>query len=102
MNAPTVRVEKLSRDYHTSVGVIRRQRRTIQALKDISLQVNPGEIFGLVGPSGAGKTTLIKILTTLWLPTTGKADLLDIDVARQAGYIRIFARRWKCATQRSC
>lgn len=88
MSLPTVRVENLSRDYHTSVGVIKRQKRTIHALKNISLEVHSGEIFGLVGPNGAGKTTLIKILTTLLLPTSGRAEVLGYDVDRQAHHIR--------------
>ncbi|MGD8752643.1 MAG: ABC transporter ATP-binding protein [Anaerolineales bacterium] len=88
MNAPTVLVENLSRDYHTNVGVIKRQKRTIHALKNVSLQVQPGEIYGLVGPNGAGKTTLIKVLTTLLLPTSGRAEVLGFDVARQPRQIR--------------
>ncbi|MGD2156569.1 MAG: ABC transporter ATP-binding protein [Anaerolineales bacterium] len=88
MNPPTVLVENLSRDYHTSVGVIKRQKRTIHALKNVSLQVQPGEIYGLVGPNGAGKTTLIKVLTTLLLPTTGRAEVLGFDVAKQPRHIR--------------
>lgn len=40
----------------------------VVALQDVSLEVNKGEIFGLIGPDGAGKTTLFRILTTLLLP----------------------------------
>jgi ABC-type multidrug transport system ATPase subunit len=49
-------------------------RQETIALQDVSLTVNPGEIFALVGPNGAGKTTLIKILSTLILPTEGSAN----------------------------
>lgn len=45
------------------------------ALNNISLQVNRGELFGLIGPDGAGKTTLMRILTTLLLPDSGEAKM---------------------------
>jgi ABC-2 type transport system ATP-binding protein len=49
----------------------------ITAVQDVSLQVHPGEIFGLLGQNGAGKTTLIKILLGLTRPTEGEAYLLN-------------------------
>ncbi|HPI45946.1 MAG TPA: ATP-binding cassette domain-containing protein, partial [Tenuifilaceae bacterium] len=48
---------------------------TVQALKDINLSVERGELFGLIGPDGAGKTTLMRILTTLLLPDKGSAQV---------------------------
>jgi ABC-2 type transport system ATP-binding protein len=87
-DAPTVVVENLWRVYETSVGLVRRRRRTIEALRDVSLEVRPGEVFGLVGPNGAGKTTLVKVLTTLLVPTRGRAQVLGYDVARQEHLIR--------------
>jgi ABC-2 type transport system ATP-binding protein len=50
------------------------------ALKDISLSVNEGELFGLIGPDGAGKTTLMRILMTLILPDSGEATMDSLDV----------------------
>jgi ABC-type multidrug transport system ATPase subunit len=41
---------------------------TVLALDDVSLDINKGQLFGLIGPDGAGKTTLFRILTTLLLP----------------------------------
>ena len=51
----------------------------IQALKDISFSVNESEIFGFIGPDGAGKTTLFRIITTLLLPDDGEMKVLDMD-----------------------
>ncbi len=51
------------------------------AVNDISFDVNKGEIFGILGPNGAGKTTTIKMLCTLLKPTSGKAEVLGIDVS---------------------
>lgn len=58
------------------------------ALQDISLQVQPGQLFGLVGPDGAGKTSLMRILSTVMLPSSGSAAICEYDVVKQARYIR--------------
>ncbi len=60
----------------------------IKALKDISFDVKNGEIFGLIGPDGAGKTTLFRILTTLMIANKGKAWVDDLDVVNQYQEIR--------------
>lgn len=52
----------------------------IKALHNISFQVNDGEIFGLIGPDGAGKTTLFRILTTLLIADEGDATVAGLDV----------------------
>ncbi|MBD2359901.1 ABC transporter ATP-binding protein [Anabaena sp. UHCC 0399] len=67
---------------------------TVEAVKDVSFQVEPGEIFGLLGPNGAGKTTTLRALCTLTTPDAGKIEVSGISVldnprvARQRlGYI---------------
>jgi len=67
---------------------INKKYGTVQALKDISFQVNGGEIFGIIGPDGAGKTTLFRILTTLILADSGKASVDGFDVVTNYKKIR--------------
>ena len=49
------------------------QRRNVQAVRDVSFRIEPGEVFGLLGPNRAGKTTLVKLLLSLCQPTSGSA-----------------------------
>jgi ABC-type multidrug transport system ATPase subunit len=58
-----------------------------EALKDISFDVNEGEIFGFIGPDGAGKTTLFRIITTLLLPDKGSMTILGLDSTK--GYKKL-------------
>jgi ABC-type multidrug transport system ATPase subunit len=60
----------------------------VEALKPMSLQIEPGELFGLIGPDGAGKTTLFRILTTLLLPSGGTAEVAGFDVVKDYKEIR--------------
>lgn len=59
-------------------GISKRFEST-QALKNISFDVNAGEIFGFIGPDGAGKTTLFRIITTLLLPDEGEMTVIGLD-----------------------
>jgi ABC-type multidrug transport system ATPase subunit len=61
-----------------SSGISKRFGET-EALKDISFDVYESEIFGFIGPDGAGKTTLFRIITTLLLPDEGKMEVLGMD-----------------------
>ena len=58
------------------------------AVQDVSLTVTDGELFGLIGPDGAGKTTLFKILVTLLLPDAGTATVAGHDVVRDFRALR--------------
>jgi ABC-2 type transport system ATP-binding protein len=72
-----IRVEEIRHSYG---------KRT--ALKGISFDVAAGEIFGLLGPNGSGKTTLFRILSTLMLPTNGRALVSGFDSNKQADEVR--------------
>lgn len=58
------------------------------ALSNVSFEVKKGEIFGLLGPNGGGKSTLFRILSTMMAPTEGKAILAGHDVVRDAAAVR--------------
>ena len=81
--APAVLIEKLQKRYGS-----------VEAVKDVSFQIEPGEIFGLLGPNGAGKTTTIRCLCTLVTPDAGRLEVCGISavenpkLARQRlGYV---------------
>lgn len=60
----------------------------VEALKEINITISPGELFGLIGPDGAGKTTLFRILTTLILADQGEATVCGLDVIKDMKEIR--------------
>jgi ABC-2 type transport system ATP-binding protein len=76
----TVRVEKLSHRYPGAGDRL--------ALDGLTLSVQPGEIFGILGPNGSGKTTLFRILSTLIPTAPGHAFVLGNDVATERDFVR--------------
>lgn len=66
--------------------VHRYENRT--ALNGISFEVRPAELFGLLGPNGSGKTTLFRILSTLMIPSSGRATILGYDTAQEPARVR--------------
>jgi ABC-2 type transport system ATP-binding protein len=68
-----------------------RQFGNFTAVNGVSFKVKSGEIFGFLGPNGAGKSTTVAMLTTLILPTTGRATVGGFDVTSQAGDVRRIA-----------
>jgi ABC-2 type transport system ATP-binding protein len=60
----------------------------VRALDDVSLQVPTGQVFGLLGPNGSGKTTMVRILSTILSPTSGRALVAGFDVVKQAKQVR--------------
>lgn len=71
-----------------TVDRLRKSYQDTVALKDESFQVEAGEIFGVIGPDGAGKTTLFRILTTLLIPDQGQALVEGFDVVADYRQIR--------------
>jgi ABC-2 type transport system ATP-binding protein len=67
---------------------LRKEYRNLTAVKDLSFQLDQGDIFGFIGPNGAGKTTTIKILATLLRPTAGRAAIDGIDVVADPEAVR--------------
>ncbi len=67
---------------------IKKSFGTVQALQGISLQVKKGEIFGLIGPDGAGKTTLMRIVVTLLRPDSGNIFFLGQQVNQNMAFVR--------------
>lgn len=62
--------------------------KTITALNNVNLEIKYGEVVGLLGANGAGKTTFVKILATLLFPSEGSANVYGFDVVKQAKQVR--------------
>ena len=73
----SIKVHNISKSY-----------KTLKAVDDVSFEVNEGELFGLIGPDGAGKTTIFRILTTLLIANEGSATVSDFDVVKDYKSIR--------------
>jgi ABC-type multidrug transport system ATPase subunit len=73
----SIKVQNISKSYNK-----------IKAVDAVSFDVNEGELFGLIGPDGAGKTTIFRILTTLLLANEGSASVYDLDVVKDYKEIR--------------
>ena len=71
-----------------SLSNITKSYKKAKAVQDISFDVNLGELFGLIGPDGAGKTTIFRILTTLLIPDEGTATVAGFDVVKDYKAIR--------------
>ncbi|GAA5533223.1 ATP-binding cassette domain-containing protein [Deinococcus aluminii] len=71
-----IEVEHLHKSFQTrSGGLLRGQRRTVEAVRDVSFRIEAGEVVGYLGPNGAGKSTTIKMLTGLLVPTSGRVEV---------------------------
>jgi ABC-2 type transport system ATP-binding protein len=71
-------------DFMIEVKKLTRHYKKLEAVRGIDLAVRQGEVFGIVGPDGAGKTTTIQMLTGILSPTAGEARVAQVDVVRDA------------------
>ena len=89
---PALEVRAVTKVFRTSPGPLRRLRRrrsadgskgqgkTVVAVDAVSFTVNKGEIFGVLGPNGTGKSTLVRLISTLLLPDAGAIKVFGLDV----------------------
>lgn len=87
MSDPVIQIRNLSKVYRDFWG-----RKKVQALNSLSLDVQKGEVFGLLGPNGSGKTTTLKLLLGLLFPTNGEIKILgrpsgDVAKNEKIGYL---------------
>jgi ABC-2 type transport system ATP-binding protein len=95
-----IRAERLTKVFPKGRRTLRQrlrrepdQREQFRAVDGIDLEVAEGEIFGVLGPNGAGKTTTMRLLATLLLPSSGRAEVLGLNVERRPRDVR---RRLGC------
>ena len=91
---PAVRLDGVSHEYRLSGGRFRSSpTRSLRALRNVSLDVQPGTIVGIRGPSGSGKSTLLHAVSGLLVPTSGTVSLLGIDLTELGDRRRARIRR---------
>jgi ABC-2 type transport system ATP-binding protein len=93
MSCAAIVLQNLTKTFPARKGLktlLRRPFRPsgIEVLRDVSLEVSTGCVLGLLGPNGGGKTTLLEILSTLLLPTSGRAWVCGYEVVQQAAQVR--------------
>src|SRR5918998_497106 len=83
-----IEVRNLHKHFSKRRGFLKRGRKTVEALKDISFEVALGETYGLPGPNGSGKSTLIRVLATLLVPDAGHVRLLGHRIPGEEREVR--------------
>ncbi|MBX3118891.1 MAG: ATP-binding cassette domain-containing protein [Fimbriimonadaceae bacterium] len=77
-----VRTDSISKTFSGTKG------NRVEAVKSVSIQAEPGKVFGLLGVNGAGKTTLLRMLSTVLEPTAGTAEVAGFSVQKDPGKVR--------------
>jgi sodium transport system ATP-binding protein len=81
-SGPMVRTDGIAKHFTDS------KKGIVKAVDGVSFTAKPGEIFGLLGVNGAGKTTMLRVLSTVLLPTAGTAEVAGFDVVRDPAKVR--------------
>ena len=86
-DVPAVEVKNLVKDFKGALGV-----KNVRAVNDVSLQIAPGEVYGLIGPNGSGKSTTMKAVLGLVAPTSGSTSIfgrnsLKVDSRNEVGFL---------------
>lgn len=86
-DVPAVEVKNLVKDFKGALGV-----KSVRAVRDVSLQIAPGEVYGLIGPNGSGKSTTMKAVLGLVAPTSGSTSIfgrnsLKVDSRNEVGFL---------------
>ena len=86
-DVPAVEVKNLVKDFKGALRV-----KSVRAVKDVSLQIAPGEVYGLIGPNGSGKSTTMKAVLGLVAPTSGSTSIfgrnsLKVDSRNEVGFL---------------
>lgn len=84
---PAVEIRQLVKDFQTSF-----KRKPLRAVDEVSIQIMPGEVYGLIGPNGSGKSTTMKALLGLVAPTSGQCaifgkDSMKVDSRNEVGFL---------------
>src|SRR3954447_12338142 len=80
MSTPLIEARGLSKTYtlRKKAGKLKRERTTVEDVRDVSFSVAEGELIGYIGPNGAGKSTTIKMLTGILTPTHGEVEVAGL------------------------
>ncbi len=82
---PAIRLDGIDKTYvvRTRAGRLRRHKREVRAVEDVSFTIEAGEMVGYLGPNGAGKSTTIKMITGILTPSAGRIEVLGLDPTSQ-------------------
>ena len=97
MPQPILVTRKLSKTFRVGMN-----RREVHAVRNLDLEVMPGEIYGFLGPNGAGKSTTIKMLMGLIFPTSGEATIFGEHIPTRSAKSRLGFLGRLCAGQHWC
>ncbi|MEN8786143.1 MAG: ATP-binding cassette domain-containing protein, partial [Akkermansiaceae bacterium] len=86
-DVPAVEVKNLVKDFKGAF-----KGKKVRAVKDVSIQIAPGEVYGLIGPNGSGKSTTMKAVLGLVAPTSGSTSIfgrnsLKVDSRNEVGFL---------------